>query len=294
AWRFLTLFLTRNTRSGSRRNIAAHYDLSNEFFSLWLDPTMMYSCAIYQDAGAPIPPADLHRAQLVRLDRLRDRLAVTPDDHVLEIGTGWGGLATHFARTTGCRVTTTTISKEQAAYARALVAGESLAPRVTILEQDYRDLRGEFDKLVSVEMIEAVGPEFLGTYFASCAGLLKPGGLFMLQAIVIEDRFYTEGANWVDFIKKHIFPGSFIPSRAVLKEAAHHAGFDLVETHEIGPHYATTLAEWRRRFFAQLPRVKALGFDDTFVRMWEFYLAYCEAGFAESHLGDVQMLLRRR
>ncbi len=286
--------LARNTKSGSRRNIAAHYDLSNEFFSLWLDPTMMYSCAIYKDSAGPIPPTQLERAQLSRLDTIRDRLALSAADDLLEIGTGWGGLAVHLAKSTGCRVTTTTISKEQAASARGRVLAAGLQDRVTVIEQDYRDLMGSFDKLVCIEMVEAVGPQFLDTYFRSCASLLKPSGLFMLQAIVIQDCYYEEGVNWVDFIKKHIFPGSFIPSRSVLTASAHRAGFDLIEATEIGPHYATTLAEWRRRFFASLPAIKGLGFDDTFVRMWEFYLSYCEAGFAESHLGNAQMLLKRR
>lgn len=292
--RAIAHFLSRNTRAGSRSNIAAHYDLSNDFFALWLDESMMYSCAIYENAdGSPIPATNLEAAQRARLDRIVSRLALTPRDHLLEIGTGWGAMAAHAAATSGCRVTSTTISKEQARWARLRVTRQRVADRVSILEQDYRDLEGTYDKLVSLEMVEAVGHQYLDTYFRTCSRLLRPGGTFLMQAIVIADEHYEVGLKYVDFIKKHIFPGSFIPSRAVLAAAARRAGFEIIGVDEIGPHYATTLAEWRRRFFERQSDVRRLGFDDRFIRMWDFYLCYCEAGFLERHLGDVQYLFRK-
>ncbi|QOJ01790.1 MAG: class I SAM-dependent methyltransferase [Phycisphaeraceae bacterium] len=279
---------SRNTAEGSRRNIHAHYDLSNEFFALWLDPSMMYSCAVFEEPdGTPVPPHDLERAQRLHLDRLTAALDLAPTHHLAEIGTGWGALALHAARSSGCRVTTTTISPAQARLARDRIADAGLTDRVAVIERDYRDFPGVHDRLVSVEMIEAVGHQFLGEYFSACARLLRPGGRFVLQSIVIDDRYYEEGLASVDFIKARVFPGSFMPCRRVIREHAARAGLRLESEVEIGPHYATTLREWRRRFMARLPEVRALGFDEPFVRTWEFYLAYCEAGFAERHLGDV-------
>lgn len=292
--RSISHWFSRNTRSGSRANIAAHYDLSNEFFALWLDSSMMYSCALYKRPdGSPIPSADLEAAQLARLDLIVDRLGLAPGDHLLEIGTGWGAMASHAARQSGCTVTTTTISTQQAHGARQRALSLGVGDRVRVLEQDYRDLMGSYDKVVSLEMVEAVGHQFLDAYFQKCARLLRSGGSFVMQAIVIDDRYYEEGLHYVDFIKKHVFPGSFIPSREVLTKSAAAAGFTVERSDEIGPHYATTLAQWRQRFFSALPAVRRLGFDDSFIRMWEFYLCYCEAGFAEGHLGDIVYQFRK-
>jgi cyclopropane-fatty-acyl-phospholipid synthase len=279
----------RNTRSGSRRNIAAHYDLGNDFFALFLDPTMMYSCAYYET-----PQTTLEEAQQARLHRVCQHLKLGPDDHLLEIGTGWGGMAIHAAQHYGCRVTTTTISRQQYELARERVAAAGLQDRITLLLEDYRDLTGQYDKLVSLEMIEAVGHQFYGDYFAQCARLLKDDGLMLLQAITITDQRYEAARKSVDFIQRHIFPGSTIPSiTAMLNAITAETDMKLVQLDDIGPHYATTLRHWRERFMARLDEVRALGYPDTFIRMWDFYLCYCEGGFAERALGDVHMLLAK-
>ncbi len=279
--------LRRNSRAGARRNIAAHYDLGNEFFALFLDETMMYSAAIFEHAGQ-----SLHDAQVARLDRICRKLALSPSDHLLEIGTGWGGLALHAARHFGCRVTTTTISREQWRLARERVRAAGLEGRIEVLCEDYRDLEGSYDKLVSIEMIEAIGHAQYDTYFERCAALLKPEGAMLLQAITIADQRYERARRSVDFIQRYIFPGSCIPSVAALTASIARAGdlrvFDL---EDIGPHYATTLAHWRHNFRANLARIRALGYDEDFIRMWDYYFCYCEGGFAERVLGDVQMLL---
>mgnify|MGYP002737849698 FL=1 len=279
----------RNTRSGSRRNIAAHYDLGNDFYLLWLDDTMMYSCAVFEQ-----PDQSLAAASTAKLDRVCRKLALGPADHVLEIGSGWGGFALHAAGRYGCRVTSVTLSREQLELARVRVAAASLADRVEIRLVDYRDLEGQFDKLVSIEMIEAVGADHLDTYFRQCGRLLKPDGAMLLQAITIADQRYTAALNEVDFIQKHIFPGGFLPSVTALGSAMT-AASDLRTVHleDIGPHYAETLARWRANFEAQLDPVRALGFDERFIRMWRFYLSYCEGGFHERDLGTVQMLLAK-
>lgn len=279
----------RNTRAGSRRNIAAHYDLGNDFFALMLDPSMMYSCAFYEHEGQ-----SLEAAQLAKLDRICRKLDLGPQDHLLEIGTGWGGLALHAASRYGCRVTTTTISREQHTLARERIAAAGLGERVTVLLQDYRDLRGRYDKAVSVEMIEAVGHHYFDAFFRQCAGLLKPGGTLLLQAITIDDRQYEAARDSVDFIKRHIFPGCCIPSVAALSRSALQAApLRLVDLEDIGPHYATTLADWRRNLQANAGLLRALGYGDVLQRMFEFYLGYCEGGFAERALGNVQMVLQR-
>lgn len=279
----------RNTRSGSRRNIAAHYDLGNDFFALFLDPTMMYSCAYYET-----PQTTLEEAQQARLHRVCQHLKLGPNDHLLEIGTGWGGMAIHAAKHYGCRVTTTTISRQQHELARERVAAAGLQDRITLLLEDYRDLTGQYDKLVSLEMIEAVGHQFYGDYFAQCARLLKDDGLMLLQAITIADQRYEAARKSVDFIQRHIFPGSTIPSiTAMLKAITAESDMKLVQLDDIGPHYATTLRHWRERFMARLDEVRLLGYPDTFIRMWDFYLCYCEGGFAERALGDVHMLLAK-
>jgi cyclopropane-fatty-acyl-phospholipid synthase len=281
--------LNRNDKQGSRRNIAAHYDLGNRFFELFLDDTMAYSCGIFANERAT-----LLAASTAKFDAACSKLALTPDHHLLEIGTGWGGLAIHAAREYGCRVTTTTISQEQYDYARERIARAGLADRITLLREDYRDLRGTYDALVSIEMIEAVGHDFVDTYFRKCSELLKPSGAMLLQAITICDQFYDQAIRSVDYIKRFIFPGSFIPSvQFMLGSLARVTDMKLFHLEDIGPHYATTLRQWRVRFQARLAEVRALGYPESFVRMWEFYLCYCEGGFEERQLGDVQMLLTK-
>jgi cyclopropane-fatty-acyl-phospholipid synthase len=282
-------WLNRNSRAGSRRNIAAHYDLGNDFYRLWLDPTMMYSCALYERADM-----SLHEASVAKLDRVCRALDLKPDDHVLEIGTGWGGFALHAAGRYGCRVTSVTLSCEQRELATQRIQEAGLADRVEVSLCDYRDLEGQYDKLVSIEMIEAVGAANLGTYFGQCGRLLKPDGVMFLQAITIADQRYEQALREVDFIQKHIFPGGFLPSVQALAHAMTRASdLRIVQLDDIGPHYATTLAAWRERFLARLDEVRALGFDERFIRMWLFYLGYCEGGFRERDLGTVQMLLAR-
>lgn len=280
--------LRPNTKRGARRNIADHYDLGNDLFALFLDPTMSYSSGIF-----PREDATLEEASVEKVDRLCRHLALKPEHHLAEIGTGWGYLACHAASRYGCRVTTTTISKEQHALATERVAEAGLADRVTVLLRDYREMEGTFDRLVSVEMIEAIGHEQFDGYFAACARLLRPGGRMALQSILIDDRYYDAARNSVDFIRRYVFPGSCIPSMAALKDSIARTPLRIAGTEEIGPHYARTLREWRRRFLANADRVRALGYPDRFLRMWEFYLAYCEGGFEERVLGDAQIVLER-
>lgn len=281
--------LHRNTRAGSRRNIAAHYDLGNELFRLFLDDNLMYSSAIFAT-----PDESLESASARKLDRICRKLDLRPSDHVIEIGTGWGGFALHAARHYGCRVTTTTISKEQHALASERIAAADLSDRVTLLLQDYRDLTGRYDKLVSIEMIEAIGHQYLDTYLRKCASLLKEDGLALVQAITIEDHRYAKALREVDFIKRHVFPGSFIPSvSAILSSMARVTDFRLINMEDIGPSYALTLRHWRERFLAARERVRALGHDTRFLRLWTFYLCYCEGGFLERSIGDAQLLFAR-
>ena len=281
--------LRRNTRDGARRNIAAHYDLGNPFFRLFLSDDLMYSSALY--AGED---DSLEAASTRKLDRICDKLRLGTDDHVVEIGTGWGGFAVHAARTRGCRVTTTTISREQHALACQRVADAGLQDRVQVLLSDYRDLRGQFDKLVSIEMIEAIGPQYLDTYFATLGRLLKPEGLGLVQAITIEDHRYEQAVRTVDFIKRFIFPGSFIPSiAAMLAAKARSSDLALVHLEDFGPSYARTLHAWRERFLGNREAIRTQGFDERFLRMWEFYLAYCEGGFLERSIGVSHLLLAK-
>jgi cyclopropane-fatty-acyl-phospholipid synthase len=282
-------WLHRNSRQGSARNIAAHYDLGNGLYELMLDETMAYSCGIFTR-----PEATLAEASRAKFDAACRKLALQADDHLLEIGTGWGGLAMHAAEHYGCRVTTTTISREQHDYARARIEERGLGGRITLLLEDYRDLKGSYDKLVSIEMIEAVGAQFLDTYLAKCASLLNDRGAMLLQAITIVDQLYRPALHGVDYIQRYIFPGSFIPSvSAITDSLTRVTDLRLFHLEDIGPHYARTLELWRENFFAQLPAVRKLGYSDQFIRMWEFYLCYCEGGFAERQLGDVQMLLTK-
>lgn len=284
--RKLLHWTTRNTRAGSRRNIAAHYDLGNEFFALFLDPTLMYSSAVFEH-----PAMTLQEAQTAKLERICRRLDLRPGERVLEIGTGWGGFALHAASRYGCHVTTTTISERQHTLARERVRCAGLDDRVTLLRQDYRDLDGRYDKLVSIEMIEAVGHQYFGTFFAKCSALLEPRGQMLLQAITIADQRYAAARRDVDFIKRHIFPGCCIPSVTALTAAATKSSdLRLAHLDDIGSHYATTLRLWRENLLRDPGAVRALGYPDEFIRMWEFYFSYCEAGFAERALGDIQAL----
>lgn len=279
--------LRRNTLRQSRRNIGAHYDLGNEFYALFLDPTMSYSSAVY-----PRPDCSLEDAAVHKLDLICRKLALTTDDHLLETGTGWGGLALHAAGRYGCRVTTTTLSRRQREYTLDRVRSAGLADRITVLDRDYRELDGRYDKLVSVEMIEAVGLRYLDRYFRACSELLQPHGRMLLQGIVIADRFYERARRSVDFIQKHVFPGGALPSLGALQASVARAtDLQLVSLHDIGDHYARTLRDWRERFMAQLPAVRQLGYAEDFIRMWEYYLAYCEGGFLERSISDVQLVL---
>ena len=279
-------YLTRNTQEGSQKNIKAHYDLSNDLFKLFLDPSMMYSCAYY-----PSPTATLEEAQQARLHRVCQKMNLSPGDHVLEIGTGWGGFAIHAAEHYGCRVTTTTISQEQFDYAHQEIKRRGLDHKIQLLKQDYRDLQGTYDKVVSLEMIEAVGAEFLPTYMAKCASLLKDDGLFFLQAITINDQLYNRALKEIDFIKKYIFPGSFIPSiYAILEKAKLSTDLRLYSQEDLAPHYARTLLDWRQRFLWHTDEIKGLGFDDQFIRMWDYYFCYCAGGFLERSIGLSHMV----
>jgi cyclopropane-fatty-acyl-phospholipid synthase len=281
--------LRRNTRDGARRNIAAHYDLGNPFFRLFLSDDLMYSSALYAGDGDTLEAASARK-----LDRICDKLRLSAGDHVVEIGTGWGGFAIHAAGTRGCRVTTTTISREQHALASQRVAEAGLQDRVTVLLSDYRDLQGQYDKLVSIEMIEAIGPQYLDTYFGTLGRLLKPDGLALVQAITIEDHRYAQAVRTVDFIKRFIFPGSFIPSiAAMLAAKTRSTDLALVHLEDFGPSYARTLHAWRERFLDNREAVRAQGFDERFLRMWEFYLAYCEGGFLERSIGVAHLLLAK-
>lgn len=279
----------RNTKDGSRRNIAAHYDLGNEFFQLFLDESLMYSSAIFVD-----PSESLEVAQQRRLRRICAKLDLKPGERVVEIGTGWGGFAIHAAREHGVHVTTTTISRRQYELARERVQRAGVGDRVTLLLEDYRDLSGQYDKLVSIEMIEAIGHQYLDTYFAKLGSLLAPHGAALVQAITIEDHRYERALTDIDFIKRWIFPGSFIPSNAAMLGAvARSSDLRLTHLEDIGPSYALTLRAWRERFLARLSEVRAQGYSEAFIRMWEYYLCYCEGGFLERSIGDVHLLLQK-
>ena len=281
--------LNRNTHARSKENIAAHYDLGNEFFQLFLDSTMMYSSAIFDDQAVP-----LELASAAKLDEICHQLELKPEDHLLEIGTGWGGMAIHAAKHFGCKVTTTTISREQYDYACARVVEEGLEKQITLLCEDYRALKGEYDKLVSIEMIEAVGHEFYKNYFECCTKLLKRDGKMVIQAITIADQRYQQARDSVDYIKRYIFPGGCLPSVAVIADhVASDTDMQIVHLRDITDDYALTLAHWRDRFMDKLDEVKAMGFDEDFIRMWEYYLCYCEGGFRERIIGTVQLTLAK-
>jgi cyclopropane-fatty-acyl-phospholipid synthase len=278
--------LARNTPRRSRRDIAAHYDLGNELFALMLDPTMMYSSAYFERVDMT-----LEEASLAKLDLVCDKLDLGPDDHVLEIGTGWGGFAVHAAASRGCRVTTTTISREQARFARARVREAGVDDFVTVLEADYRDLTGRYDKLASIEMIEAVGHKDFGTFFTRCNDLLKPDAAMLLQAITIDDRAYAVERASKSFIRTHIFPGGCLPSLETISRCvARRTDLALVHLEDFGHDYAETVRRWRANFEHAPARLAELGYDERFRRLWRMYLAYCEAGFAERRIGVAQLL----
>ncbi len=281
-----------NTPAGSQRNIHAHYDLGNDLYRLFLDDeTLAYSCAYWPDPHHP--QLTLAEAQVAKLDRLCDGLGLTGRDHLLEIGCGWGGMAIHAARTRGCRVTAITVSREQHALASARVAAAGLADRVSIQFRDYRDLDGSFDKIVSIEMLEAVGHDYVPTFFATCARSLVPGGRLALQTITMPDDRFAGYRRRVDWMQTYIFPGSCIPSLALIRRASAAAGLALTGGEDIGACYVPTLRTWRESFLSALPAVRALGFDTPFIRTWLMYLAFSEAAFAERTLGVHQLRFTR-
>lgn len=281
-------WLNRNTRSGSQLNIAAHYDLGNEFFEQFLDETWMYSAAVFEREEMTL--AEASRAKIERLCRM---LELSPSDHLLEIGTGWGGFALQAAANYGCRVTTTTISREQYELARERVRAAGLQDRIEVVFRDYRDLRGSFDKLVSIEMIEAVGHQYLGEYLASCERLLKPGGRFALQCITIGDADYERHTGEVDFIKRWIFPGSCLVNVNRIRQLIDAMPMRITRVDDITLHYARTLREWRARFIENRAAILAAGYSEEFWRMWLYYFCYCEAGFSEQYIGTQQILIEK-
>ncbi len=295
-WSLLTRSLHRvqhwlrgNTQANSRRNISQHYDLGNAFYRLFLDETMMYSAGIFET-----PDTSLEQASIEKLERVCQKLRLTPKDSLLEIGTGWGGMALHASREFGCSVVTTTISERQKEMAEQRIRDASLTERVTVLSQDYRDLQGQYDKLVSIEMIESVGHEYLDSFFATCSRLLKPDGSMLLQAIVIGDQQYDRYRRSADFIQRYIFPGGCLPSVARICDCvARKTDLRVVHLEDFAEDYALTLSNWRQRFLANLDAVRALGYSEEFIRMWEYYLCYCEAGFRERHIGLMQIVLAK-
>ena len=282
-------FLRRNTSDQAKKNIEAHYDLGNRLYTRFLDKSMMYSSAIYPD-----PNSTLAQAQQHKLRTLCNKLQLTEQDHLIEIGTGWGGLAVFAAKHYGCRVTTTTISEEQYAYAQQWVAEENLQDKITLLKKDYRELTGTYDKLVSIEMIEAVGKRYLGNFFQKCSALLKDDGLMVLQSITIDDRRYEGYANSVDFIQKYIFPGGFLPSQLVInQQLKQHSDLAIRDSQDIGLDYAKTLDDWYQAFMAAKEALLNDGYDERFVRMWTYYLKYCEGGFLERAISTVQLIMTK-
>lgn len=275
----------RNHRQQARKNIAAHYDLGNDFYQHFLDNDLLYSSALFEENDQ-----NLASAQRAKMQRLCEQLALKPEDHLLEIGTGWGAMAEYAARHYGCRVTTTTLSREQFHYAQERVAQAGLQDKVKVLLCDYRDLTGEFDKLVSVEMIEAVGKAWMPTFFRTCQARLRPGGTMAIQAITIQDQRYADYSKSVDFIQRYIFPGGFLPSITVMSDTmTRHTDFVLRNLFDMGPDYARTLAHWRQRFLHAWPEISRLGFDERFRRMWLYYFGYCEAGFNARTISVVQL-----
>lgn len=279
----------QNTLKGSKENILAHYDLSNDFYKLWLDPSMTYSCAFFNNDSVT-----LEEASIEKLDRICRKLDLSEDDSVLEIGTGWGSFSIHAAKNYGCKVTTTTISDAQFDYARSRIEDEGLESKITLINKDYRDLDGKYDKIVSIEMIEAVGYEYIPDYFSKLSSLLKNNGLVALQGITYNDQNFEVYKNSVDFIKKYIFPGSCLISIAqIIDVIKKDTDLAMVDMEDITKHYAVTLNRWRKNFMDVIPKVKEMGYSQAFINMWEFYFLYCEAGFSERNIGDVQMIFAK-
>jgi len=282
-------FARKNTKIGSRKNILAHYDLGNDFYKLFLDPTMTYSCGIFEN-----DQSTMEEASLAKYNRICNKLQLKPGDRVMEIGTGWGGFALYAVKHFDVHVTTTTISEEQYGFAKALFREKGIEDRISLLKTDYRDLKGQFDKLVSIEMIEAVGHHYFDTFFKTCSQLLCDNGMMLLQAITIRDQDFQRYIHSVDFINRYIFPGGCLTSvGSMLASLTRTTDMTLFHLEDISPHYARTLRQWRNRFFDNIEKVRALNFPETFIRMWEYYLCYCEGGFSERYIGDVQMLLTK-
>ena len=279
----------QNSIEGSKKNILAHYDLSNDFYRLWLDSTMTYSCGVFLNDDS-----SMKEASIEKLDRFCRKLKLTKDDKVLEIGTGWGSFALHAARNYGCHVTTTTISDKQFSYVSDLISKESLWSQISLLNRDYRDLEGSFDKIVSIEMIEAVGPQHVSGFFDKVSSLLRPSGLMALQGITYNDPDFEAYKNSVDFIRKYIFPGGCLVSVSQIKESIKaKTDLTLVDMEDITQHYARTIKHWRKEFIKSLPEIRSLGFSESFIRIWEFYFVYCEAGFLENTIGDFQFIFAK-
>ena len=280
-------YLNQNSVKGSRINISKHYDLGNDFFSLFLDSTMMYSSAVFKN-----PQDSLYQGSMHKLEMICQGLELNAQDHVIEIGSGWGGFAIYAAQNYGCKVTTTTISKQQYLFVKQKIKDLKLTHKIKVLLSDYRHLKGQYSKLVSIEMLEAVGYQYYDTYFKVCSHLLKPDGIAFIQTITITDQRYEKAKHSVDFIQRYIFPGSCIPSLTALQNSiTESSDLKIYQVRDIGDHYARTLALWRIAFFKRLSEVKALGFDDVFIRMWHFYLAYCEGGFKEKVISDIHLKL---
>lgn len=285
-WQKFQHWRRSNSKKQAKENISAHYDLGNDLYKAFLDPRMQYSSAVYPHANASLEEAQEHK-----IKRLLDSLDLQPTDHLVEIGTGWGGLAVYAAKHYGCRVTTTTISEEQHAYVEELLKRENLTEQVTLLKKDYRDLEGQYDKLVSVEMIEAVGRKYMSTFFHTCSRLLKPNGKMALQAITIADQRMQKYAYSVDFIQKHIFPGGFLPSIQMMSEMyTRYTDMVVREVSDIGFDYAKTLRDWRHNFNQAHPQLQQHGYDDRFGRLWNYYMCYCEGGFLERSVSAVQLV----
>lgn len=279
----------RNTIEKSKQNIHAHYDLGNDLYQQFLDPSMLYSSGLYNSDHC-----DLEQAQINKMERLCQQLTLNSDDHVIEIGTGWGAMAIYMVQSYGCRVTTTTISDEQHDYAKQQIEAAGLTDKITLLKQDYRELQGKYDKLVSIEMIEAVGKEFLPSYIQKCHSLLKPGGIMAIQSITIADQRYDSYSNQVDFIQKYIFPGGFLPSvTSLLGQITQYSGFRAVNLFDMGFEYARTLRDWHNSFNRNIEQVLDQGYDERFIRMWRYYLSYCEGGFLASSISAIQLTLVR-
>ena len=279
----------QNTLKGSKENILAHYDLSNDFYKLWLDPTMTYSCGYFND-----PDTTLEAASIEKLDRICRKLKLSEEDNILEIGTGWGSFSIHAAKNYGCSITTTTISDAQYEYAKACVVEEGLESKINVINKDYRKLDGQYDKIVSIEMIEAVGYEYISEYFKKLSSLLKPEGLMAIQGITYNDQNFDTYKGSVDFIKKYIFPGSCLISISqIIDEIKNKTDLSMIDMEDITRHYAETLNRWRKNFMNVLPEVKEMGYSKAFINMWEFYFLYCEAGFLERNIGDVQMVFAK-